>query len=584
MAFQVNGIGSVVIDPLVFVETFWPDTRLYKEEVQILESVRDNKQTFVPAANKLGKDFTSALAILWFFLTRHPCRIVTTSAKEPHLEVLWGEILRFIQSSTHPKNRKRKGILDADNGGPLAITHHHIKKLIGTEEELPNGRKVKRWEECPISYVIGMVAGPGREAAMGGHHATPDNLEDANDGVPRTMFVSDESSSVPDVYFDMAEPWAMRFLIIGNTWECNNAFYRSVKGHPDPKVNDRGGDIPRDPNDLGKGYLRKVIRITAAMSPNVRLGLAQVKAGKIPTNEILIPGVKSYQEYVDQRRTRDPVWQCVALDAEFYEGSENLLYPPEWLNHAEELYEKLRGTHRNVKAIGVDPGWTSERKSTCLYAVDEFGIVDWEVASTPNTALLPARVINFARRQGLIDAPECWLIDLGGGGKQLVDRLEQIEGGRYKGVRGVGFGESLAMEPRRGLVRIEDKVDAKEERYTYENRRAQMYGELSIAFDPDSDVLALQRRGYAHGTGGFAMPRECQELRRQLARIPRWYNEEGRLYLPPKNRKSGDVGKTVKEKITMHSLIGCSPDEADALVLAVHGLLHKKRRALAGGF
>ena len=68
----------------------------------------------------------------------------------------------------------------------------------------------------------------------------------------------------------------------------------------------------------------------------------------------------------------------------------------------------------------------------------------------------------------------------------------------------------------------------------------------------------------------FALPRKYAELRRQLAPIPMWYTEEGQIYLPPKHLKSD--AKDSQDKTTIEKLIGCSPDQSDALILAVYGL------------
>src|SRR5690348_16136082 len=123
-------------DPINFVHLFWPDVYLYDKQREAMYSVADNDETYIPAGNQLGKDFVAALIVLWFFMTRHPCRVVTTSAKDDHLDVLWGEMGRFIQSAH---------VTHAD-GGPLHVTHHDIRKVI-------QGR------ECEISYIKGMVAG-----------------------------------------------------------------------------------------------------------------------------------------------------------------------------------------------------------------------------------------------------------------------------------------------------------------------------------------------------------------------------------------------------------------------------------------
>jgi hypothetical protein len=197
-----------VHNPLAFVKFGWPDVVLYNKQREVMLSVRDNDETYVPAANMTGKDYISGLIVLWFFLTRRPCKCILTSAKSDHLRVLFGEIGRFIQTCQFP--------LTVDRGGPLVVNHHEL-----------------RWEfkgrRCTLSYVRGMVAAPDSIASMQGHH-----VANIGDGVPRTLFVADEASSVPDDYYTMASTWARRMLVIGNTWPCRNFFWRAV----------RGGDVP----------------------------------------------------------------------------------------------------------------------------------------------------------------------------------------------------------------------------------------------------------------------------------------------------------------------------------------------------
>src|SRR5262252_1203583 len=73
-------------NPVRFIKAFWPDVALYREQRIILESLRDNLETVCVAGNMLGKDFVAGLAVVHFFLTRHPVRVVTTSADGYQLE------------------------------------------------------------------------------------------------------------------------------------------------------------------------------------------------------------------------------------------------------------------------------------------------------------------------------------------------------------------------------------------------------------------------------------------------------------------------------------------------------------------
>lgn len=180
-----------VIDPLHLASLLWPDVEFYDKQRDIIYSVMENDETYVPAGNMLGKDYVSAFIVLWFFLSRTPCRVVTTSADYAQLEsVLWGEMRRFLQSSKHP--------LMAERGGPLLVNHLHIRKLV---KKAP----------CGISYCLGRVAAKGE--GMLGHH-----VAEVGDGVPRTLFVADEASGVEDISYERADTWARRKLIIGNPY------------------------------------------------------------------------------------------------------------------------------------------------------------------------------------------------------------------------------------------------------------------------------------------------------------------------------------------------------------------------------
>lgn len=85
-----------------------------------------------------------------------------------------------------------------------------------------------------------------------------------------------------------------------------------------------------------------------------------------------------------------------------------------------------------------------------------------------------------------------------------------------------------------------------------------MYHLLALLLDP------------AQNPEGFGLPEEYYELRRQLAVFPLRYDGEGRLWLPPKNKKKPD-----SDEECLVELLGCSPDEADAVVLSTFGLTER---------
>lgn len=518
---------EILTDPIAFGRIMWPDVKFYDKQVQVIESVVEDDMTVVPAGNMLGKDFIAGYIIVWFFCSRSPCRIITTSAKDDHLRVLWGEINNFIQSSKYP--------LTVDKGGPLVVHHREILR------RLPDG------SVCPKSYVRGMVASLDTIASMQGHH-----VADVGDGVPRTLFVSDESSSVPDEYWTMARTWAKRALILGNPWPCANFFFQAVRGNP--ATGDKGGDLF---SDDGKRCYRRVIRIRAEDSPNVRLAEAEKAKGRKPSGRTIIPGVKGYDTYLKDRKTWDGIQQTVSLDAQFYMGSELYLFPQDWIQRAIDIAARIRLRGRGGdRTMGVDVAEGGD--STSWTIIDDKGILKQLSMKTPDTSVIAGHTIRLQKEWNVI--PERTLFDRGGGGKQHADYL------RTKGcnVRTVGFGER-ATDPK-VLSRsrtIRERLRDKEVAYTFRNRRAEMFWMVRLLLDPlDGNE--------------FGIPGECAELIRQMRPIPLQFDTEGRIKIPSKNKRGSN-----STEVTLTELLGCSPDELDSLALAAFGHFYPstKRKA-----
>ena len=495
-----------ILDPVEFQVKCWPHVHLYNKQREILYSVMENEETFVPAGNALGKDFVAALCALWFFCTRRPARVVTTSVKYDQLnDVLWGEIRNFIHTSVIQL--------------PIQYNHLHIRQIRN------NGTFVD------LAELRGQTVSKG-EAILGRH------LPKGPDGEPTTLVIFDEASGVESEIYEKTDTWAHRKLIIGNPYPCANFFYQGVKG----------GDIKSKQNGH---YYRKIIKIKAVDSPNVRLAEKQEREGKEVTNETIVPGVIDYTTYQNRREFWDEVRQCIGLDAEFYEGADVLMFPPAWLTKAEE-YATTLSTRREGEAIGVDPAEGGD--SPCWSIVDHKGLIDLISKKTSDTSTISGETIALMTKYKI--KPEKVFFDRGGGGKQHADRL------RAQGynVKTVAFGESVLGSYRFHWHRTQkQRIEQEEDRYVYKNRRAQMYGILRELLDPINEQQ-------------FGISEKFVELRRQLAPIPLTTDQEGRLYLLPKDAPPrSDGAKSTAQ--TLKKLLGCSPDEADSLVLAVYGMV-----------
>ena len=524
-------------DPLAFAKAFWPALDLYDKQRDIYYSVEYNGETNVYSPNMVGKDKIAALCCLRGIICHQEARIITTSVSEDHLRVLWGEIDHYIETSAIP--------LDSKKGGPLIRRHQEIRP----RPDL--GYSVK-------SYLIGKVSKKGE--GMAGHHAA------------WGMAVIDEASGVDDQVWTFAEGWAKKIFAFGNPHECQNRYRRAFKD----------GDIPIEgervrwwDGSYRQRYHRLNIRLRAEDTPNVKLALAEIAAGREPSNRVLVPGVLRYRDglkgYEYRRKHWDAVRQCVGLDGAFYEGAEALLFPPAWLNRAEAVAERVKGMRRAARGLGLDPGEGGDFTAWCV--VDEHGIIELVSMQTPNTAVIEGITRDLMRKYNL--SPDQVCVDRGGGGKQLVDRMntDPVTGQqrhRTQWVRTVGFGEAPTLEPRAGKTPLRDVIDNRTDRGAYVNRRAEMYGELRGLLEPPAEG---EERG-------FGIPADLTELRRQLAPIPLWRDGEGRLMLPPKQRRGNATAGD--RTVTLDQLIGRSPDEADALVLAVHAMLHRPTQRVGG--
>ena len=305
--------------------------------------------------------------------------------------------------------------------------------------------------------------------------------------------------------------------------------------------------------------MRKVIKIRAEDSPNIRLAMAEMATGREPSGEVLVPGVMTWEEYQIRRRVWDKIAQTIGLDAEFYEGAEVKLYPPDWLAKAQS-FALTRPEPQKDRWMGVDPAEGGDK--SCWTVIDRWGVLDQLSMGTPDTAVITDRTLALMREHNVPAVNVCF--DRGGGGKQHADRLREMG----YGVDAVSFGEAISVEPRRAMVQMEERLEVRSERHAFANRRAEMYWMLRELLDPGAPT--------AKAGLSFAIGSENKELLRQLVLIPLWY-KDGRFMLLPKNNPANE-----DDPRTLVKLIGHSPDEADSLVLAVYAMRRKKAAVTVG--
>ena len=200
---------SLIVTPedlFILKEYQWPNVYFHQKQVEVIESWCYNDETYCPAANKVGKDFVMGFIAVGSFevcrIKNRTCRIVTTSVSAEHLDVLWGEIGRFLSTARRPLLHLR--------GGPLVVNSMEVRRV----------EEMKGMGTNSYNYLKGMVAKEPEK--MQGHHA-----EFAG-------FMADESSAIRNEFYDAAQGWMNHGLFISNTVPCNNFF----RDHCDE------GDVP----------------------------------------------------------------------------------------------------------------------------------------------------------------------------------------------------------------------------------------------------------------------------------------------------------------------------------------------------
>jgi hypothetical protein len=227
-----NAPAEVHQNPIALCQWMWPHDIFWSKSCDIIMAVKESAVTYIQAGNELGKDWTlgrialSAFVAPWAYYgpewfrnidqfarpedpewISHSRRVITTSVKDQHLNVLWGEI----------GTAWRTCAINLDER--FVMTHHEIR--FRQEAEQKN----------VASYLTGIVSGQENMEGLTGHHAK------------YTFAFGDEASGLDDRVQDAVSGWAKREVWIGNPLPCNTYYKKGCKAgdllmHPDGTVAD----------------------------------------------------------------------------------------------------------------------------------------------------------------------------------------------------------------------------------------------------------------------------------------------------------------------------------------------------------
>jgi len=172
---------------------------LWGKQEEILNSVRDNRQTAVSAAPSTGKSFAAAAAALWFLNCFPDSKVIVTAAPPERQirEILFGKIRQFQRAAL------RRGV-NLAGGDPKSMA------IVADDEHWIQGFTI------PSSG-----SKEERIAKFHGHHA------------PNILIIADEAHGVPGEIFEafdnIMSSHGARLLILSNPLAPNGPFYQATR-------------------------------------------------------------------------------------------------------------------------------------------------------------------------------------------------------------------------------------------------------------------------------------------------------------------------------------------------------------------
>jgi hypothetical protein len=446
-------------DPARFFEKWLGVTTLYDKQVEILESIRDNRRTAVQACHASGKTFLVGGAVWWIELCFPPAITVSTAPTDRQVrELLWGE-----------------------------IRAHYGRAPVG----LPGEPGIQSWR---------MPDPPGETGRNAKWYATgfstrPDQVEEHASRFTgyhsKTVFVVfDEASGIMRQIWKAAEGLLsaghfVRLIAIGNPLDPVSAF----------------ADATRSP-------LFNSVRISAFDTPNLRADLDD--------NAFLVT-----PEWVEEQKllegTDSPLYIAKVLGL-FPEGGEDTLIPLRWISAAlerdphEEKGEGIISLGCDVARFGTD--------ATAIYVVRGQEIIFAEAYYGKRTPWTAKRILEVAEEVGIHQSQAFRIsVDDTGVGGGVTDRLHEF--GWV--VTDVDFGRNASDEDHFADIRTE--------------------------------IWWNLRNWMEHAELGRAPYRARARLEGDLSTPKYDFDGKGRRILEPKKH--------------MKKRLGRSPDDGDALALAL---------------
>lgn len=447
----------------------------WSTQVRIMESVRDNRRTFVPSGHSTGKTHIAARIVLWFMLTRGPAICLTTAPKLVQVrDLLWARIRAAHGQSRVP---------------------------------LPGRCILTRYEPIPYDPEWFAVGHTARDAeGFSGYHEAD------------LLIVLDEAPGVPTPIWDGVEGMMsgvnVHLLCIGNPVERSGPFYQGCRSALTNTVHVSAYDHPNVvhqrviyPKAVAPGWPEERRQVWGEDHP---LYLSRVK-GEFPDegDDTLIP--LSWVEAAVGRKVRTDGPSCTACDVARFGTDETVIGHIRGQHY--EILEHYTGKS-TTRTAGRLVKWA---KSSDIIAIDDAGVgggvtdnvmdelVELLGHGAADEKILPLNNGSKPTRAGEdefddLGSEMAWELRLA-----FEETYKQVQSGNDRGETGLSIPEGPAGEvlveqltgrrydiTRKGKIKVESKKDMKKR------------GEKS----PDhADTLTMAWWGRTHRPPGVSVGR-----------------------------------------------------------------------------
>lgn len=457
-------------------------------------------------ATKVGKGASTSMGICLWFDVWSECKIVLTSQRADHAKkVIFGETVKWQSKMTYKRgNVTTEGINDT--------TEHYVT-----------------------------IANPESGEGFSGQHG------------PKTLFVFDEATSIPDGFYDDAGKQASKILALANPRTLAGWFRSMYKPCADPNKTQvvRGPFGKRLCMTIDGAEVINVVekRLEKPLSPccGIEINGTNYPPGEDIAQEDfalvkpLIPEQCDFGRHMGIRAHPDPNHVSVFGHGHFpTEDALRQIILGTWLARHNE-YHKKHASEIDVNCFGFDVARSLDGDQSCLAIGGKKGcktLVKWQYA---NTAFHVDEVLRQAREVG---------IDLTLGQNPVCVDMDGI---------GAGVGDELR---RRSVWVIEFRGNATSQfdPKTYMNLRAEAYGLLGRRLNPED----------RWENEPWGLPFDA-DLNEELTAPEKVFSgtDALRFRISPKSPTPGKEGDKV---ISIKEKIGRSPDTADAVVYLYHAV------------